>query len=155
VPVRVPNKEIRGLATDPSCHPPGEQKHDLHDALNVGHGGFSLSLSRKKEVHDFFVDFRVLLVDDADSLASVVCIVAGNERGLGQSPDPSVVKSRSGRSGWQKYRGKAKPGTPRWPSGAHNWDSHNEARPTGKVRAKAKAKTKAKAKAKAKAKRQR
>ena len=39
------------------------------------------TLSRKKEVHYFFVDFRVVVVDDADSLASIVCIVSGDDRG--------------------------------------------------------------------------
>ena len=39
---KVPHEDIRGLT---SRHPPGEQKHDLHDAPDVYHGCATIALS--------------------------------------------------------------------------------------------------------------
>jgi len=53
----------------------------VDDTADVGYRCISLAPAREFEVRDFFTDFRVLIGDVADGLASVVCRVSGNGAG--------------------------------------------------------------------------
>ncbi len=84
-------EELRGLSPHPSSVPPWQEEDDLDDAPHVSHRRVSLASPGESEVRDFSTDFRILLVDVAHGLASVVCIMSGN--GTGHVDDRDVRRS--------------------------------------------------------------